>query len=110
MPVKDKNDDDQIGVILYFKRIVYSFPHRNANGICVQGWNTLVMYCMQFTTPPREYCFTSSKYIHNRPFPPTFAIQREREKLRYWVGFFGVLSSPLKTAFGTIGNGRLRSH
>ena len=24
----------------------------------------------------------------NRPFPPTFAIQREREKLRYWVGFF----------------------
>ena len=23
-----------------------------------------------------------------RPFPPTFAIQREREKLRYWVGFF----------------------
>ena len=40
----------------------------------------------------------------NRPFPPTFAIQREREKLRYWVGFFGVLSSPLKTAFGTIGN------
>ena len=46
----------------------------------------------------------------NRPFPPTFAIQREREKLRYWVGFFGVLSSPLKTAFGTIGNCRLRSH
>ena len=44
------------------------------------------------------------------PFPPTFAIQREREKLRYWVGFFGVLSSPLKTAFGTIGNCRLRSH
>ena len=46
----------------------------------------------------------------NRPFPPTFAIQREREKLRYWVGFFGILSSPLKTAFGTIGNCRLRSH
>ena len=46
----------------------------------------------------------------NRPFPPTFAIQREREKLRYLVGFFGVLSSPLKTAFGTIGNCRLRSH
>ena len=46
----------------------------------------------------------------NRPFPPTFAIQREGEKLRYWVGFFGILSSPLKTAFGTIGNCRLRSH
>ena len=49
-------------------------------------------------------------YCPNRPFPPTFAIQREREKLRYWVGFFGVLSSPLKTAFGTIGNCRLRSN
>ena len=48
--------------------------------------------------------------VDNRPFPPTFAIQREREKLRYWVGFFGVLSSPLKTAFGTIENCRLRSH
>ena len=46
----------------------------------------------------------------NRPFPPTFATQREREKRRYWLGFFGVLSSPLKTAFGTIGNCRLRSH
>ena len=46
----------------------------------------------------------------NRPFPPTFATQREREKLRYWVGFFGVLSSPLKTAFGTIENCRLHSH
>ena len=24
-------------------------------------------------------------------------------ELRYWVGFFGVVSLPLKTAFGTIG-------
>ena len=29
-------------------------------------------------------------------------------ELRYWVGFFGVVSLPLKTAFGTIGNCRLR--
>ena len=31
-------------------------------------------------------------------------------ELRYWVGFFGVVSLPLKTAFGTIGNCHLRSH
>ena len=28
----------------------------------------------------------------NRPFPPTFAICRNCQKLRYWVGFVGVLS------------------
>ena len=47
---------------------------------------------------------------HNRHFPLTFAIWRKRQKLRYWVGFFYVLSLPLKTAFGTIGNCRLRLH
>ena len=29
---------------------------------------------------------------YNRPFPPTFAICRNCQKLRYWVGFVGVLS------------------
>ena len=31
-------------------------------------------------------------HIRNRPFPPTFAICRNCQKLRYWVGFVGVLS------------------
>ena len=30
--------------------------------------------------------------LYNRPFPPTFAICRNCQKLRYWVGFVGVLS------------------
>ena len=28
----------------------------------------------------------------NRPFPPTFAMCRNCQKLRYWVGFVDVLS------------------
>ena len=28
----------------------------------------------------------------NRPFPPRFAICRNCQKLRYWVGFVGALS------------------
>ena len=32
------------------------------------------------------------KMMCNRPFPPTFAICRNCQKLRYWVGFVGVLS------------------
>ena len=49
------------------------------------------------------------KYVANRPFPPTFAIWRKRQKLRYWVDFFVlivVLSLPSKTAFGTKKNCR----
>ena len=54
----------------------------------------------------RDDCYTYS----NRPFPPTFATQRERERLRYWVGFLASYLHHLKTAFGTVGNCRLRSH
>ena len=51
-----------------------------------------------------------SVIVTNRPFPPTFAIWRKRQKLRYWVGLFYVLSLPLKIAFGTIRNCRLPLH
>ena len=51
-----------------------------------------------------------SERVFNRPCPPTFALWRKRQKLRYWVGFFGLLSLPLKTALGTSGNCRLRLH
>ena len=38
-------------------------------------------------------CRYELRNIHvNRPFPPTFAICRNCQKLRYWVGFVGVLS------------------
>ena len=38
--------------------------------------------------------FTQSVHVtsNNRPFPPTFAICRNCQKLGYWVGFVGVLS------------------
>ena len=45
----------------------------------------------------------------NRPFPPTFAIWRKR-KIKVLGRVFYVLSLPLKTAFGTIGNCRLSLH
>ena len=37
-------------------------------------------------------CHSLVKNVYNRPFPPTFAICRNCQKLRYWVGFVGVLS------------------
>ena len=46
---------------------------------------------------PLAFCSCSPeihalKDVFNRPFPPTFAICRNCQKLRYWVGFVGVLS------------------
>ena len=66
---------------------------------------SLVSHCGEYPCECKKIIFAA-----NRPFPPTFAIWRKRQTLRYWVGLFDVLSLPLKTALGTIGNCRLRLH
>ena len=41
---------------------------------------------------PQSMFISYSLDGNNRPFPPTFVICRNCQKLRYWVGFVGVLS------------------
>ena len=48
----------------------------------------------QFTVEPQAAISmqVGQNISDNRPFPPTFVICRNCQKLRYWVGFVGVLS------------------